>query len=82
MTKLTTEQKEQLADMVDSGEWDTVMALCGIAVGNHQSRLLTTDISKGDRDLLMNKAKLEGALDVQRLMDNVREYIGVIKKKG
>ncbi len=80
MTKLTIEQREQLADMLDSGEWDTVMALCNIAVENHQNRLLCTDISKNDRDLLMNKAKLEGAQDVHRLLDNVREHIGGIKK--
>ncbi len=82
MTKLSIEQKEKLADMVDSGEWDTVMVLCGIAVENHENRLLCTDISKHDRDLLVNKAKLEGAQDVRRLMDNVREYIGhSVKKK-
>lgn len=82
MKKLSIEQREQLADMVDSGEWDTVMALCGIAIENHQSRLLSTDISKNDRDIVLNKAKLEGALDVQRLMDNVREYVGITKKRS
>lgn len=81
MMKLSIEQREQLADMVDSGEWDTVMALCGLAVENHQNRLLCTDISKGDRDLLINRAKLEGANDVRRLMENVREYIGGAGKK-
>ncbi len=82
MKKLSIEQKEQLADMLDSGEWDTVMALCSIAVENHESILLCTDISKGDRDIMLNKARLEGATAVHRLMENVQAAIGGVKKRA
>lgn len=82
MTKLTLEQREQLSDMYESGEWNTVLALCQVAVERYQSLLITCDISKGDRDLLLNKARLEGAQDVKRLLDNVREHIGGAKRKS
>ncbi len=83
MMKLTQEQRETLYDLVNSGEWDTVMALCAIGVENHQSRLCTTDISKpqGQHDLFMAKAKLEGALDIQRLLGNAREHMSNKKKE-
>ena len=80
MTKLTLEQREQLADMYDSGEWDAVMALCGLCIEHHESRLLCTDVSKADRDLVLNKARLEGATSVQRFLNNIQEHIASVKK--
>ncbi len=81
MTKLTLEQREALADIVDSGNWEAVMALCQIAVEHHESRLRTADIDKGDRPLVLLKARLEGAQDTQRLLAKVREHVNGVKTK-
>lgn len=81
MTKLTIEQREELADMLDSGNWETVLMLCKISLEHHESRLKTCDISKNDRDLVLAKARHEGAEDMYKLLANVREHIGGAKRK-
>lgn len=81
MTKLTMEQREALADIYENGNWEAVMAICQISVEHHENRLKTADINKGDRELLLCKARLEGAQDMQKLMANVREHINGVKKK-
>lgn len=80
MTKLTIEQREALADIHESGNWEAVLALCQISLEHHQTRLMTADISKNDRDLVILKARLEGAQDMQRLLSNIREHINGVKK--
>lgn len=81
MMKLTIEQREALADIHESGNWEAVMALCEVSIEHHKNRIHTTDISKTDRELLLCKARLEGAEDMKRLLANVREHINGVKKK-
>lgn len=80
MTKLSIEQREALADIHESGNWEAVMALCQVSLEHQQNRLLTADISKTDRELVLLKARLEGAQDMQRLLSNIREHINGVKK--
>ncbi len=82
MTKLSMEQRESLADIHESGNWGAVMALVEISIEHHKNRVCTADIGKSDRDLLLCKAKLEGAEDMKRLLANVREHINGVKKQA
>ena len=82
MTKLTIEQRETLADIVDAGNWEAVMTLCQISLEHHEVRLRTADIAKSDRELLLAKARYEGALDMHRILSNVREHVSGARKKA
>lgn len=81
MTKLNQDQKEELAELLDSPAWEAVLALCQISVENHENRVLTCDMTANDRELVLRKARLEGARDMQRSIHNVREAIGMTKKR-
>lgn len=81
MTKLTQEQKEDLAELLDSPAWGAVLALCQIAIENHESRVLTADMTSSDRELILRKARLEGAREMQKSIYNVRDSIGSTKRK-
>ncbi len=81
MTKLTQEQKDELSDLIGSSTWEAVLTLCKMSVENHEIRMRTIDIAKSDRDLVLAKARLEGALDMQRTFHSVREYVGGAKKE-
>lgn len=78
--KLSIEQREALADIVEAGNWDAVMALAEISVDHHKNRVCTADISKTDREILLAKARLEGALDMHSMLSRVREHVNGAKK--
>jgi hypothetical protein len=82
MTKLTQEQKEQIDDLIQTDTWQSVLAACQIQVEAHESRLLTCDVSKSDRDIVLLKAKLDGARDVQRGLYNIWDMLGITKKRN
>lgn len=81
MTKLNLEQRESLADMMDSPAWDALLTYVQMSVENHETRLLTCDMSVNDRELILRKARLEGAMDVQRSIMSMKRNIGSSKKK-
>lgn len=81
MTKLTQDQKENLAELIGEPAWQAVLSLCQIAIENCESRVLTCDTTTTDRDLIRKKFQLEGAIDVQRALMNVRKHIGAAKKQ-
>ncbi len=80
MTKLSMEQREALSEIHESGSWAAVMALAEISIEHHKNRVYTADIAKGDRELLLAKARLEGAQDMLQLLARVREHINGVKK--
>lgn len=71
--KLSLEQREALADM--EKDWEAVMALGEIAVSALRARVLGADLSKGDREIALAKSRYEGAVDVLRILANVKEYV-------
>ena len=81
MTKLTQEQRDDLADMMDTPAWSAVITLCQMGVEAHQNRVYTSDITKSDREIVLAKARLEGAQEIQRLIFNAREHAGMKKRK-
>ncbi len=76
MTKLTQEQKEELADLAGSEAWHALLALVNIGIEKQQSRLLSADVSKTGREIVLANAKLEGAKDLQTLLLNINEHVG------
>ncbi len=80
MTKLTQDQKDNLAELLDSPTWDAVLVLCQISIDNHESRVLTADLKTADREIVLLKARLEGARDMQRSIFNARSLVGSPRK--
>lgn len=80
MTKLTQEEKELLYDLTQTPTWQAVLSACQIQIEYHENRLTTCDISKSDRDLVILKAKLDGARDVQKGLYNIKEMIGITRR--
>lgn len=81
MIKLTQDQREDLAELLDSPAWDAVLALCQMSIDNHESRVLTADLKVSDREIVLLKARLEGARDMQRSIHNAKSLIGIKKEK-
>lgn len=81
MKKLTQDQKENLADLLQSPAWEAVLVLCEMCVENLESQVLTADVTKSDRDLVIRKAKLDGARDLQKFIFNARNQVGHQKKE-
>lgn len=79
MIKLTQEEKELIQGMMSSDEWKVIEKLCDMAVEEQQVEVLTTSINDGSREIVIRKARLEGAIKVGRFFNTIK---GKLKKEG
>lgn len=75
MTKLTQEDKEIIDGMALSDEWKSVMKFVDRMVENMKVNVHTCNIDNGSREIVLRKAKLDGALMIKRAMENIRQEI-------
>lgn len=68
---LKQEQIELLKDMT-SEQWEAVCAVAHILVGRHAQAVLSYDLSKGDRELVCARARLDGASAILNGMEHAR----------
>jgi hypothetical protein len=61
MKGLTSEQEELLRDAMESETWNAFLALCEVALQNPTKGVLEYDLNQGSRQLVILKARLEGA---------------------
>lgn len=72
MTKLTQEQKEELLELSQTPTWDALLSVCKIVVENHEKSILTYDLNRGDRELALMRAKLDGIKSLQSVLANIK----------
>ncbi len=70
--KLTQDDKELIAGMLASNEWQAVMKAMEIVVERLRVRVVTTNVDSNGRDIVLRKKELEGALQVVRYMNDIK----------
>jgi hypothetical protein len=77
--KFNAEEKELIAEMLVSGEWNVAMKGVAIIVERLKVELLTTHVDDSGRQIVLRKKRLEGAQAVEKFMNNIRNEI---KREG
>lgn len=80
MIGLTEDDKETLRDMVESGQWQTVLKLAEKAVRNLEIRLVNASADEGRDEIWTRKAQLEGGKTVKAMFESVQTELRGRKK--
>ncbi len=81
MMKLPLEYREALVDVSQTETWAAILAFCNYAVRLKENRVVTSDIRKTDREIVLAQAELEGAREVERMFNNIRNHITDVNPK-
>lgn len=65
MNKLTLEEREFVGDMMTSLAWPALLKLIENLVENQSSKVLTYNLDSGKDNLVIEKARFEGAQRLQ-----------------
>jgi hypothetical protein len=79
MTKLTQDDKDLIAGMMAGDEWKVVEKVCQMVVEKLQVDVINANIREGGREIVLRKAKLDGASEVARYINNIRSQL---RKEG
>lgn len=79
--KLSQEDKENIYDTIATPGWEAILKTCEMLVANHASRVLSCDLKESDREMMLRKARYEGAQELTRSLMNIREVVGSKEKK-
>ena len=72
--KLSMEESDTLTDLMDSVYWPVIEKVLSLGVQVQQERVLSADISHGSREIILARARAEGA-------QTLASYFGSLKRK-
>lgn len=73
--RYSIEDKTQLVDMVSSGAWNTVLKAASKEVEELKIQVLNARVDSGSREIVLRKARLEGAQKVLRYMQDIKQEL-------
>jgi hypothetical protein len=79
---LNQEQREEIASLVDSANWESLKLLIAMLLEGHERRVLTYPLKQGADGLLHEKARAEGAAELARSIQLEVEKIAASERKA
>jgi hypothetical protein len=72
MIKLNEDEKDLIRGMMIGNEWKVVEKVCAMIVEQLQLDLVNTSVEDSSRKITLRKAKLDGARDVAKFVNNIK----------
>jgi hypothetical protein len=81
MTLFNLDQREEIADLLESPTWITLMGYVDHCVKNLETRVLTCDVEGSDRAFILRASELKGAREMRKMLTKINEHVNFTEKE-